>query len=150
MKQKGQISLDLMLTIIAAILLGSVFTTYTSQLIESERTTGIKAQEENIANDLLELINQSKMFDEAGETQFTIRYKIPYLLDPDKRGGQDCSLMLKRDTKPYILVTYRTVDLDQVAVKKDLNFNFLNASDVNYVCGQTIDLTRTIIGEKRT
>ncbi len=150
MKQKGQISLDLMLTIIAAILLSSVFAAYSDELIKSERTTGIRAQEENIANDLLELINQSKMFDEDGETNFSVKYKIPYLLDPDKRGGQDCNLMLERGENPYILITYETIDdLNQVSVKKDINFNFVNPSNVKYICGETIDLTEIILGEAR-
>ncbi len=144
--KKGQISLDLMLTVIAAILLGNVFMTFTGELTLSERTTGIRAQQENIANDLLELINQAKVFDET-DSNYSINYKVPFIFDSDKRGGQDCNITLNRSTTPFIRISHYSTDLNEVAVQKDINFNFTATTSLNYFCGMTIDLNKEILGE---
>ena len=148
--EKGQISLDLMFTVIVVILLAQVFTTFTQELSQSERITGIRAQEQNIANDLTELINQIKIFDENGDSNFSINYRIPFIIDPQKRGKQDCNITIHRDSSPttYIKISYETTDLNEVAVKKEINFNFLNKADLNYLCGQVIDANRDAWGEK--
>ncbi len=146
--KKGQISLDLMLTVIVAILLASVFGTFTAELISSERATGIKAQEQNIANDLIELINQAKMFDENGDSNFHVNYKAPFIFEPNKRGGQDCNITIKRTQPPYIQISYYTNDLNAVLVQKDINFYFENTTDANFGCGQMIILDKEILGEK--
>jgi len=145
--KKGQISLDLMLTVIVAILLAQVFTTFTEELVNSERSTGIKAQEENMANTLLELINQSKMLDENRDSNFNVKYIIPFIFDPYARGGQDCNITIKRTNPPSIRISYLTNDLNEVFVEKDLNFNFRYSSDLNYNCGQAIDANRDHWGE---
>lgn len=146
MKKKGQISLDLMLTVIAAILLGSVFMTFTDELTLSERTTGIRAQEENIANDLIELINQTKMFDET-DSNYIINYKIPFIFDSDKRGGQDCNITINRTKPSFIKISHYSTDLNEIAVQKDINFNFAETTILKYVCGRTINLNKEILGE---
>jgi len=146
--KKGQLSLDLMLTIIVALLLVQVFITFTEQLTDTERSNGIRAQEENIGNDLLELINQTKMFDEYGKSDFNITYKAPYLYDPDKRGGQDCNITITKTSSPDINISYVANNLEMITVIKDLNFNFVNTTKLYYKCGQTIILTREELGEK--
>lgn len=147
--KKGQISLDLMFTVIVVILLAQVFATFTQELSQSERTTGIRAQEQNISNDLLELINQIKIFDENGDSNFSVNYRIPFIIDPQKRGKQDCNITLHRSNSPntYIKISYKTTDLNEVTVKKDINFNFLFKSDLNYICGQAINANRNDWGE---
>ncbi|PIN99058.1 MAG: hypothetical protein COT90_01440 [Candidatus Diapherotrites archaeon CG10_big_fil_rev_8_21_14_0_10_31_34] len=147
--KKGQISLDLMFTVIVVILLAQVFATFTQELSQSERTTGIRAQEQNILNDLTELINQTKIFDENRDSNFNINYRIPFIIDPQKRGKQDCNITLHRSNSPntYMKISYKSIGLNEVAVKKDINFNFLFKTDLNYICGQMIDANRDNWGE---
>jgi hypothetical protein len=146
--KKGQISIDLMLTVIVAILLSQVFSTFTSELIKSERTTAIKAQEENIANDLVELIHQAKMLDELGDSNFAIYYKPSMILDPEKRGGQDCNIFVLRTT-PEIEISYEANDLNTISVERELNAQYKNwVTPLEYNCKQGILLTQEEIGEK--
>jgi len=149
--KKGQISLDLMFTVIVVILLAQVFTTFSNQLSETERATGIRAQEQNIGNDLLELVNQIKVFDEYGDSNFNINYRIPFIIDPQKRGKQDCNITLHRDSDPatYIKISYKTTNLNEVSVIKDINFNFRIKDDLNYLCGQVIDANKDTWGETK-
>ncbi|MFH1895568.1 MAG: hypothetical protein ABIJ74_03265 [archaeon] len=146
--KKAQISLDLMLTVIVAILLAQVFGTFTQELISSERSTGVKAQEENIGNTLIELINQSKMLDENRDSNFSVRFKIPYIFDPEKRGGQDCNITIKRTNPTKIIISYASGGMNTVTIEKDLNFNFRNTTDLNYLCGRTVDANRDSWGER--
>ncbi len=148
--QKGQISLDLMFTVIVVILLAQVFTSFSQELMQSERTTGIRAQEQNIANDLIELMNQTKMFDENQDSNFNVNYRIPFIIDPQKRGKQDCNVIIHRNLNPktYIKISYQTNDLNEVTVQKDINFNFLDTSELNYLCGEVIQADKQTWGEK--
>ena len=147
MQKKGQISLDLMLTVIVVLLLGTAFLTFRDEFIASERTTGIRAQETNIANDLLALINQAKMLDENQDSNFFVNYKVPFLFEPNKRGGQDCNIMIKRTNPTFIEISYYTEDLNAVIVIRDINFNFIKTADLNFVCGQTMVFDKENLGE---
>lgn len=145
--KKAQISLDLMFTVIVVILLAQVFASFTQELSQSERKTGIRAQEQNIGKDLIELMNQTKILDENGDSNFNINYRIPFIIDPQKRGKQDCNVIIHRDKPTYIKISYEATDLNKVEVKKDLNFNFKNTEDLNYLCGQVIDANKDTWGE---
>jgi|GEM_PF-2410394 len=81
--KKGQISIDLTLTIIVAVLIIMAFSGVTTQIRDNQKEINLKNQLENESIEIANLINKTQIFNNAN---FRIEKEIKWLNFGEKKG----------------------------------------------------------------
>jgi len=108
MKKRGQISLDLMLTLLAVLMFVQLFQAFSGEFTVSQRTMSIRNQETEIATNIRALVANTSGFNDGN---ITVSFKVPFIFDPEKSGGQDCKIEFIGQTPPVVRVSYTMSDL---------------------------------------
>jgi len=131
-KPRGQLSIDLVLTIFIILIFIAGFQSISSSLIESQQELSVKQQEKIILLDLKQLIESS-----AKGTTLISNYLIPEIKINGK-SLQNCDLTIKSD---LISITAKNDDESISEMQtEDFSQNYVSLAEQTIKCGNKITL----------
>jgi len=137
MKKKAQISLDLMITIIAAMVFFNLVYFYSDSFFQSSAFISVSYQEHQIASDLRQVVTLSKILNTG---DYNVSVPAPKIMDPSHPLSRDCNIDFRvvGDTY-YIDVKYLSDDANRVETTMDLNYLPDSLYNTQFICGGQID-----------
>ncbi len=134
---KGQISFDLILTIMVVLLFVAEVQLVTSQLQETQKNATVRNQEKAMALNIYSIMSTAKALDEDGAKVY-LEYKTDALIAPETSGVvQQCEIDLETG-----VITY-TRDGETI-VSEILDFDAGNLTIINTTinCGEKIQVLK--------
>jgi uncharacterized protein (UPF0333 family) len=95
MKAKGQLSIDLMMTVLAVLVFVQMFNPIVQQFNESSKEMTVFNQEKAIAFQVMNALEAvTALYDPYTGTTGSISFSVPLIYEPGKHSGQKCSVMI--------------------------------------------------------
>lgn len=136
MNKKAQLSLDLMITIIAAMVFFNLVYFYSDSFSQSSAFISVSYQEHQIASDLRQVVTLSKILNKG---DYNVSIPTPKIMDPSHPLSRDCNIDFRVGDTYYIDVNYLSEDANRVETTMDLNYLPATLYNTRFICGGQID-----------
>lgn len=155
MHNKGQLSFDVFLAAIFAMLLVQQLNVISGQMNDTSQRISIASQEKTIANNLAAIISSTAALSDDA-TSFTVAYTVPKIFDANQLSARNCEITIEipnttNSNRPdyqhgTITITYNETNPPTIAVVR-----FVNSAELDMPsqlpnalkCGDTITIEKT-------
>ncbi len=138
---KGQLSLDFMLAIIAFIIFTGILGIMITDIQKTQKDFMIRSQLKEIGTNLSEIIISTNSLNDSFEKEgFEIKYQIPLIKDPSKSNPQTCEQIIFSNTHNQTTgtISYEGINITFFIQK---NFNRLLIQNIDKItCGSILHI----------
>ena len=142
--QKGQVSFDLILAVIVALIFIAGLQVVSGNLKEVNTRASVRNQEKLIAMDIYRIASSSRALQDGS---FTVEYKTPKIIVPGKDLPEACTINLSAGTVSYDLEIGTTTETISVEIP-DFYYNEMTTEGISFQDADGTQITEIECGEK--
>jgi hypothetical protein len=143
MQKTGQVSIDVIFSLIFAMLLIQQIGILTNSFTSSGSAISVAAQEKTIAVSIATIIESAQALNDSAAKSISINFPVPKIIDPDSNEGKDLRPCYIAINSSDITVSYP----DALATDKiETKISFVKPTGLqipaNIRCGETLAITK--------